>query len=66
MLIIELTESECQEAARGARQLQSVALADAANHANASMREFFLEVAKTHEAMAERFENARKQSDKWA
>jgi hypothetical protein len=58
---IELDDLELVEATRGALCLRARALQDAEKQMNPGLREMFQSTAKFHEAMAEKFKDARKQ-----
>lgn len=57
---VELDEMELIEAARGQRALRSQALADAERQGGSSTRSIFEHSAEFHEALAQKFEQARK------
>jgi hypothetical protein len=60
MALIDLDDLELVESARGQRALRDRALEDAARQENPGMRALFERSAKMHEALAERFDQARK------
>src|SRR5688500_17748325 len=60
MPLIDLTDIELTEAARGARCLAAHARADAERQGRSSTRAIFQRSVEFHEAMARKFEQARK------
>jgi hypothetical protein len=64
MSTLDLDEMELTEAARGARCLAAQAGEDANRQTNPGQRELFERTMKFHQAMAEKFEQARKSSSR--
>lgn len=56
---IDLTDLELVEAARGQRMLRDQALSDAGKQESPGVRKIFERSAKTHQALADKFEQAR-------
>ncbi len=59
MPIIELTETELADAARGVRHLVSQSLEDAKRHSGSSAATLFLHAAEAHQELVEKLERAR-------